>query len=39
MFITLTKIHNETHNVAIKKKHKKTQNQDKTAPMGFAFSV
>ena len=41
IFITLTEINNETHDVAKKtKKNKKNKKkQDKTAPIGFALSV
>ena len=39
IFITLTEINNETHDVAKKNKTKQKQKQDKTAPIGFALSV
>jgi hypothetical protein len=40
IFITLTEINNETHDVAkIKKNKNKSKNQKKTGPIGFELSV
>jgi hypothetical protein len=42
IFITLTEINNEKHNLPKKKQNKTYKNkkkQDKTAPIGFALSV